>query len=202
MAAASGTPVIDGMGAVVDQLDALSVQKEVTVRDIVSAFGDASFLPLMMIPALLVVSPLSGVPLFSSICGITIGLVAVQMLSGRRHVWLPGFVMRRKLKGVQLHRAVQKIRKSADWLDSHARRRLRLLFHFPLKLIPQILCVLSGFSMPFLELLPFSSSLLGAAVCLMSVGFLVRDGLYTIGGFAFVSIAASIPFAVAGTIVG
>ena len=202
MAAFGAPPEIDGMRAVVDQLDALTGQEVVTVRDIVGAFGDASFLPLMMIPALLVVSPLSGIPLFSSICGLTIGLVAIQMLARRRHVWLPGFVMRRRIEGARLHAAAIRLRRAADWLDARARRRLPLLFHYPFVLIPQALCVISGFSMPFLELLPFSSSLLGVAVCLMSVGFLVRDGLFTIGGFGFVGIAATIPMSVAGSFIG
>lgn len=94
------------------------------------------------------------------------------------------------------------MRRVADWMDAHARRRWRVFFHYPLRVVPQVLCVLCGLSMPFLELLPFSSSLLGAAVCLMSLGFLLRDGLFMLGGFAFVSIAASIPFAVAGTLAG
>ena len=35
-------------------------------------FGESSFLPALMVPSLLVVSPLSGIPLFSSVCGLTI----------------------------------------------------------------------------------------------------------------------------------
>jgi hypothetical protein len=69
-------------------------------------------------------------------------------------------------------------------------------------LLPQMLCVLCGLAMPFLELLPFSSSLLGMAVLLISVGFLVRDGVYTLAGLVFIFIAASIPFAVAESIAG
>lgn len=195
-------PTIDGMRAVVDKLDTLTEQHEVSVQDIVSAFGEASFLPLMMIPAVLVVSPLSGIPLFSSLCGITIGLIAIQMVARRSHVGLPGFVMRRKIKGEKLHSATRRLRSFADWIDRHARKRLSIFLYYPFLLVPQLLCVVCGFSMPFLELLPFSSSLLGAAVCLMAVGFLVRDGLYILGGLGFVGVASIIPFAVTTAVAG
>lgn len=193
---------IDGMRAVVDKLDALTDQNEVSVRDVVTAFGEASFLPLMLIPAALVVSPLSGIPLFSSLCGITIGLVAIQMVARRSHVALPGFVMRRRIKGEKLHSAARKLRRVADWTDRHARKRLSIFLYYPFLLVPQLLCAVCGFSMPFLELLPFSSSLLGAAVCLMTVGFLMRDGLFILGGFGFAGIAATIPFAVTSVVAG
>jgi hypothetical protein len=193
---------IDGVRPVVDRLAGLSGAEKVAVRDIVGAFGDTSFLPLMMIPALLVVSPLSGIPLFSSLCGLSIALVAVQMLAGRDHLWLPGIVMRRQIAGERLSAAAARLERIADWLDRHSRKRLHLLFRAPMVLLPQMLCVLCGLAMPFLELLPFSSSLLGMAVLLISVGFLVRDGVYTLAGLVFIFIAASIPFAVAESIAG
>lgn len=68
---------------------------KVSVGQIAEALGQDSLPPNLMIPAFAVASPLSGVPLFSSICGLLIALVSAQMLIGRDHVWLPGFLMRR-----------------------------------------------------------------------------------------------------------
>lgn len=187
--------------SVVDKLDDLSENRAVSVSDIVAAFGDASFLPLMMVPALLVISPLSGIPLFSSLCGLSIGLIAIQMLFRRGHVWLPKLVMRQRVTGTRLRKGVRRLNRIADWLDRNARSRLTILFRYPMILVPQTLCVLCGLSMPFLELIPFSSSLLGTAVVLMSVGFLVRDGVFVIAGGGFVAVAASIPVAVASNLI-
>ena len=41
--------------------------------------------------------------------------------------------------------------------------------------------------MPFLELVPFTSSLLGLAVTLLSLALLVRDGLLVLFGLAAVA---------------
>jgi hypothetical protein len=56
--------------------------------------------------------------------------------------------------------------------------------HRPLIFIPQTFCVLSGLMMPFLEFVPFSSSLVGAAVALLAFGMLARDGLFVMLGLA------------------
>jgi len=78
--------------------------ERVSVGEIVESLGQDSLPPNLMIPAFAVASPLSGVPLFSSICGLLIALVSAQMLIGRDHVWLPGFLMRRQVSGDRLRK--------------------------------------------------------------------------------------------------
>ena len=46
-------------------------------------------MPPLMLPALLVVSPLSSIPLFSSACGLIIALISVQMVLHQHKLWLP-----------------------------------------------------------------------------------------------------------------
>lgn len=186
---------------VVDRLDVLGGHPNPSLGDVVEAFGPASFLPLLLVPALLVVSPLSGIPLFSSICGLTIALIAGQMLARRDHVWLPGFLMRRRVKGERLHWAMVRLRRLADWLDGQTRGRLGLLVSPPFVIVPELTCVLCGLAMPFLELVPFSSSLLGATVTLITVGFLSRDGLFVLAGYILLGLAAWVPVLVAGQLV-
>ncbi|RVV99836.1 exopolysaccharide biosynthesis protein [Mesobaculum littorinae] len=188
--------------AIVDRLDGLSDDDQVSLGAIIQAFGQASFLPVMLIPALLVVSPLSGIPFFSSVCGLSIALIAAQLTFGRDHLWLPGVLMRRRIPGERLHSAMGRMRRFADWLDRHARDRLRVLVVPPVVVLSRVICILAGLAMPFLELVPFSSSILGAAVTLITVGFLARDGLYVLGGFVFVGIASLVPIFVAGHIAG
>ncbi len=187
---------------VVERLGALSERETVTLGELTEAFGPASFVPALMVPALLVVSPLSGIPVFSSICGLTIALIALQMVVRRRFLWLPGWIRRRQLGGSQLGSAVGRLTRLADWLDRHSRARLRVLVRMPGGLVPRIGAVLCGLAMPFLELVPFSSSLLGTAVLLFSVSFLARDGLYVLAGLIVMGTAATVPVLVWGQILG
>ena len=56
---ASDRPV----GRIIDELDDVVRTGDLRLRDLVEGFGRSSFLPVMVVPALLVVSPLSGIPL-------------------------------------------------------------------------------------------------------------------------------------------
>ncbi|EPX86806.1 Exopolysaccharide synthesis, ExoD [Salipiger mucosus DSM 16094] len=172
----------------------------VTPRDLLKSFGDSSFLPVMMVPALLVVSPLSGIPLFSSICGLTIAFIALQLLLARRHIWLPAFIMDRRIDGARARAAVTKLRKFTDWLDNKTRSRLRFMVRPPMRAWLYLLCMLCGLAMPFLELVPFSSSVLGAAVLLFSTALLARDGLFALIGSIAVLSAAMLPFFALGAV--
>lgn len=150
-----------------------------SVGDIVRSLGENSLTPNLIFVALAVVSPLSGIPLFSSICGISIALISAQMLVGRDHLWLPGFVMRRQVESDRLTGAIRALRRPARWLDRVSRPRLRGLVTGPVRKLTQALCVLCGMTMPFLEVVPFTSTLLGIVVSLMAFGMLARDGLFT-----------------------
>lgn len=162
---------------IVERVIAAAGRDEVTLGDLVTAFGRASFTPLLLVPSLAVVTPLSGIPLFSSLCGILIFLVSIQMLLRRRHVWLPRWIMERRVAGKRVRQTFAAMRGPAGWLDRHTHKRLTIFMHRPFIFVPQLVCVLSGLAMPFLELVPFSSSVLGAGVFLLALAMLTRDGL-------------------------
>jgi hypothetical protein len=43
--------------------------------------------------------------------------------------------------------------------------------------VPQTLCLVSGLTMPLLELVPFTSLIVASGVFLLALSMLVRDGL-------------------------
>lgn len=191
-----------GVESVLARLDALTAQRTVTVRDIVDAFGDSASLPVMMVPALIIVSPLSGIPFLPTVLGSVIAIVALQALLGRSGLWLPDVLMRRSVRGDRLHRALERVHRAADWVDAHARPRLRILVRPPLDVFPKAMCFLAGAAMPLLELLPFSSSLLGMAVVFFTAALLLEDGLYAVIGIVFFAAAAVIPLSVYAGVLG
>jgi hypothetical protein len=184
------------MGEIVDRLAAMADEESVTLRDLIDTFGPRSFIPALMVPALLIVSPLSGIPVLPTILGLTIALIALQMAFLRRYLWLPRVLTSREISGPALGRAARWLSPVAGWLDRRTRDRLRWLTVLPGSTVPKVLCILCGLAMPFLELLPFSSSILGSAVLLFSMGLLARDGLYVIFGGALMGLAALVPITV------
>ncbi len=189
---AASAPLQDILAA----LRGLSARERVSVHDILDAFGEASFLPALVLPALIVVSPLSAIFFLPTVMGLSVALVAVQMLSGRHQLWLPKVLRRQSLAGDTLARATAWLARPAAWLDRQTRQRLTVLFVWPLRLIPLLGCLVSGLMMPFLELVPLSSTVLGVAITLFAVAILVRDGLFVVAGLAVMGVASIIPLVI------
>lgn len=188
------------VGVIVDRLEAAVERGALTVGTLVQEFGDSSFLPALIVPALLVVSPLSGIPLFSTLCGVMIAFISAQMILARNHLWLPQRLMGMGINRDRARTALKKLRRVSDWLDRNARSRMGLLTSAPARMALKLLCLLCGLTMPFLELVPFSSSLLGGAVVLMATALLARDGLFALAGSVAVLGAAYIPLTVFGVV--
>jgi len=159
-----------------DRIDAGATGQKISVDRLVDIIGASSFTPLLLAPALAVASPLSGIPLFSSAMGVMIFLVSLQMVLNRDHVWLPGWLLRREVSSDRIRAAFDRLRPVLSWLDTHSHPRLSLFTRRPFRLLAQLLCLISGLSMTLLEFVPLSSSLLGLAVVLLSLGLLARDG--------------------------
>lgn len=179
--------------AIVEDLADTTDRSTVSMRDMTDTLGVRSFLPMMMVPALLVVSPLSGIPLLSSICGLTIATVAGQMLVGRSTIWLPDFIMRRQIDGDRARSAMTWVCKVAELVDRYSRRRFGPLMKPPLRKWIQVLCLVCGLFMPVLEIVPFSSSLLGLAVLFLGNALLTRDGLFAMLGVLAMGAAMILP---------
>ncbi|MEJ6391048.1 exopolysaccharide biosynthesis protein [Gymnodinialimonas ulvae] len=152
------------------------------IRTILHSFGRASFTPVLLLPAIAVATPLSGIPLFSSLMGIFIAIVSAQMLARRKYLWLPDFILSRQINGAKLTAAFTRIRSVAVWVDTHTAKRFRLLSRRPLVFVPQLICLVSGLMMPLLEFVPFSSSVAGIGVAILALGMLARDGVVIVLG--------------------
>jgi hypothetical protein len=166
--------------------DAPSVdgQNGLTFQEMLDRIGPRSFGAVLLIPALILVSPLSAIPLMPTLGGLVVVTIAVQAFFGRRHLWLPRVLANRKLSRSQLTRAVRFLRRPAAWLDKHSRRRMHLLTGAPLDRIAILSVILVAATWPFLELVPMFTSVSATGVALVAFALMVRDGIILISGYA------------------
>ncbi|MGR3313822.1 exopolysaccharide biosynthesis protein [Roseovarius indicus] len=169
---------VDIVRATEDALDG----ERVTVDDVVTHLGKASYTPLLVVPGLLLASPLSGVPGFSAACGVLITAVSAQQIVRRPGLWLPRWLRRASMPSKRVHDGVAGLRKPAGWLDRVTRRRIQWLTYPPFSVLPQGLCLICGVVMPVLEFIPFTSSVLGLVVAVVATGMFMADGLLVILG--------------------
>lgn len=172
------------LGELLSVIDPDDHTADVSVADILGEVGMRSFAPVILVPALLLVSPLSAIPGTPTLGAIIITLVALQWVVSRDHLWLPGFVLRRKIAAKKVAVAVTWLRGPAAWIDRHSHRRLRLLTVPPMSMVAKIAIVLIAASWPVLELFPMVTSIGAFAVSLLAFGMMTRDGMYLAIGYA------------------
>lgn len=175
------------LGQLLDQVEAATKEPPVSVQTVLHQLGERSFAPIILVIGLLMVSPLSGIPGSPTISALLITLIGAQSLFGRNHLWLPDFLLRRHVPDKKLGKAVSWLRRPADWFDRHSEKRWRLLTMRPARWMSMASCVVVTWIWPFLEILPFVTSVGALAVSFLSFGLLTRDGLYVLLGYVVIA---------------
>jgi hypothetical protein len=163
--------------------------EKVSIADILDTFGNKSFGPALLIPAIIAVAPTGAIPGMSIVTGTIIFLVSAQMLIGREHIWLPKRATQFEIERQKLKSSVEKLLPWTDWLEDVFSQRLSIFVTQPAVSILALTCMLLAVSMFPLALLPFAVAIPGMAICLFALGLTLRDGLLVAIGYAL-SIAA------------
>ena len=184
------------MGDVLGELDELAANHdEGRVADVLDDFGARSFGPFIMIPAVLEITPVGGIPGVPTVLALFIALIAVQLLIGRDHVWMPQFVQRRAVGSKKLHKAVGKLKGMANFLDRHSKGRLEgLTKGTAIKLVAAVIIALCC-TVPPLEFLPFASTIPMLAIAVLGLALTVRDGALLLGSLLFAGLATALGLA-------
>lgn len=173
-----------------DLEDIAEEQDEVSFGDLLDKFGSRSFGPFFIILPLIEITPIGAIPGVPTALATLIALIALQLLFGRDHIWMPGFVENRKLSSEKLTKGLVKLEKPAEVIDKPARGRLEWLTKGNGQKLAALCIIILCASVPFLEVLPFASMLPMLAIALFGLAIIVRDGLLMLLGVAATAGAA------------
>ncbi|MBK1635308.1 exopolysaccharide biosynthesis protein [Rhodovulum adriaticum] len=180
------------VNAVLDRLVASIQGERVSVAEIVAGLGERSFAPLLLLPALILVSPVSSIPGMPTMGALIMALVSAQMLVGRSSLWLPRRLARRSIAADRMCRAVKWLRRPAGWIDRHVRPRLVHLARRPLSHVALLTCLGVTLVMPLMEFVPMLATVAATAITLFAIGLMTLDGAYIIAGYAFVGVGVAL----------
>src|SRR5699024_8849726 len=167
---------------------------KVSVDNIHQAIGDRSFGPFLMIPGLIAVSPVGGVPgLPTTLAAISI-LFSVQILLGRNHFWIPAFLGRRTVKGERLADAAASLHPLARWSDRLFHGRLTWLTNAPFDRMIAAVCILLALTVTPLEVVPFASAAPMGTIAMFGLALLVKDGLLVLIGMVLSLVSVYVLF--------
>lgn len=148
-----------------------------TIHDIREEVGERSFGPFLIIPAIIEISPIGGIPGVPTVIAVIISIFAIQILCGRKHLWLPQAVERRTVDGQKLSAGIAKIEPLSRWVDKAVRPRLEWATNTPYLQGIALLVIALCATVPPLELIPFASTVPMAAIVFLGLALLARDGL-------------------------
>lgn len=178
---------------VLEQADKTAASAEddsADLGDLIRAFGDRAFGPVLTLMGLLALSPFGAVPGVPAVFGIIIILFAGQILVGRRSPWLPGFVDSISID----EETISSLQSSASgWLakiDGFLETRFEWAAGAVARRLAAAITVLLAAAMIPLEAIPFAVAIPASGVALLGVGLTARDGLVMLFGFTASAIAA------------
>jgi hypothetical protein len=169
------------------QLLARIRQEEDTVRlgTVLDLVGRRSFGPMLLLAGLIVMAPLIGdIPGVPTLIGLFVFLVALQLMLGRDHFWLPGFLLERRIQRRTLHKAVVWMMPTARFVDRFLRPRLTFLVNGGARYGVALLALMVSMLMPAMEFIPFSANAAGVTLTVFGLALIARDGLLALIAFA------------------
>lgn len=177
---------------ILDELERSISGEEISVEDVVDTLGHSSFAGLMLAFSLVSTSPAGAIPGITAVVAALVFILVAQMMVGRKSVWLPGFVTRRRLSAEKLCTGIRWLRRPVRFVERFLKPRLTWLFHRPWMWLPLTLVMALTLLMPFMEIVPTSGSIASAVIALFAASLLTRDGvlaLVSLGLLAILPIA-------------
>lgn len=174
--------------------------ERVSLGEIIDSLGERAFWPVVLLAGLITVLPLIGdIPGVPSVMAILVLVCGIQRLAGRKHYWLPGWLLRRGIGRARLERATAACRRPLEFAGRLLRPRFKVLITGPGEWAVVILCLCVALLLFPMEFIPFSANLAGSALILFALAMLARDGLLAI--FAVVITVGTL-WLIGGTLVG
>lgn len=181
-------PISDLLTKVIEESED---REDVSFEFLLDTFGTRTFAPILLIPAMLILTPIGAIPGLPSIVGIFILIVSSQLIIGLKHPWVPEkidkFSVNRK-KLLSTLAKLDKIKKPINYFENLLNPRIKFLTSNKIDWIYGILISLLAISMIPLEIIPFAAFLPATGICLISVALLSRDGILAILALSLTSI--------------
>ncbi|AXT40025.1 exopolysaccharide biosynthesis protein [Alteromonas sp. BL110] len=140
------------------------------------------FGPMLALPSFIACTPLGAIPGVPSLTGVTILLIALQILLGSRHPWLPQKVMDIHCDADRLRHIVEKVKPYAVSVDRFLVPRCFFMRQPVFRSLIALNCVGCGLVMIPLELVPFMGLIPALSVFIMAVGMATDDGAVALIG--------------------
>lgn len=178
---------------IIESIASEADQHQVDVHEILDSFSKQGFGILLILPCiLLLIPPIGAIPGVPFLMGLLIALLSIQLMVGVRQPWLPRKIMDVKVKTKLVKKSINGLLPFTRAVDKYTKRRLQILFMFPMINIAACCCLCLSVVIMFIGWIPFLPFGVAAVVLVFAVGLTVGDGLFLALGFGFTGIVGLI----------
>ncbi|WP_374467999.1 exopolysaccharide biosynthesis protein [Phenylobacterium sp.] len=163
-------------------------EPQISVAQLVDRFGGRALGGLLLIFGLACTLPLP--PGGTTIFGFPLLLLAPQLVIGARHPWLPAKVRRGAIATADLQKGLPRVLPWIERVEAVSRPRFSFLFVGVGERLIGLVCFL--LAVVLILPIPLGNILPAAAVSLLSLALVQRDGLLALFGYALTAVSVSV----------
>jgi hypothetical protein len=163
--------------------------RKISLREVLESLGTRAYGPLLFFFCLLELLPfISSIPGMYIVTASVVILLSAQLVVGRKHPWLPSWLLRASFSRKHLRERIQKWAPWTLWLDKILKPRLEFLIDPPFAQAIALLCIVFALAFFPLAPIPASEKVLAIPIAFFALALMTRDGVMAVIGF---SIAAA-----------
>jgi hypothetical protein len=171
-------------GSISSQLLSLVKDKQedskMTVKELVQGFSHSGLGIMLILFSFPMAIPLPYPPGFTTILGLPLFFISIEMILGRKYLWIPERIAKKELSVKHIKIAINAAAKFFAFSERILRPRLEFFSSINGEKIIGVISLICSISV----ILPimFGNALPSAGIMIMAIGFLYRDGLVIILG--------------------
>ena len=155
----------------------------VDLKDLVQAFGDRAFGPVMILCSLFLMTPIGIIPGLPAAFGLIVIIFAMQLLFRRDYPWMPEVLRKVKISDSALEKTQDKVSPILRKIDNVIHPRLPWVTSGPMQALTALLAILLAITLVPLGVVPFGVVAPAFIIGLLGLGITARDGVLIIIGF-------------------
>lgn len=163
-----------------------------SIGEVLAGVGNRSYGPLLLVPAIIIISPVGALPGMALVIAGLFALIAGQLLLGRATPWLPKRLLELEYDRERVDKALAKTEGVAKRIDRVAKPRMEALTGEAGARAVAVACLLIAVLMIPAGVVPGGNAAGGVAVLPLALGLIARDGLLVALGLAATAAAAGL----------
>lgn len=161
-----------------------AAHKRVSVGRILDVMGQRGFGPLLLLPSLLVISPVGELPGACAVLGAILFLISIQIVMGQDTPWFPRALRDITFSGKKFSERLKKMKPFTKSVDKYLENRLSSLASNEIVIrFTAFVCLLLSIAIAVLSIIPLAPLMLGLPSFAFSLGMTARDGVILLLGY-------------------